>query len=266
MDDRIKEAFGQVRAGEELKDKTRAFLAGKAGNGTKRRLASYQPLILASACLVFVAFGGRWLFFTPTAKISIDINPSIELGINRFDRVVVVKAYNDDGKELADSLDIRFLGYGEAVRRIVESDRVTALLSQDEVMAITVMESGGPQSVRILSDMESCAKGHPNTYCYSADSRAVAAAHEHGMSCGKYRAFLEVQKLFPGITPEEIQGMTMRQIQDLTDGMAGDAKGQEAKGEAEDEAGGPPPGHKGHGHHGAGNGHGYGRGGNGKGH
>ena len=30
---------------------------------------------------------------TPTAYISIDINPSLELGINRFDRIVSVEGY-----------------------------------------------------------------------------------------------------------------------------------------------------------------------------
>lgn len=222
MNDRIKKAFDQVQAGEELKEKTRTFLAQKTGGYAKRREIRCQPLAAAVLCLVFLVLGGHWFYFIPTAKISIDVNPSIELGINRFDRVVVVESYNEDGKELTASLDIRFKRYEEAVRQILESERIAALLSQDEVLTITVMESRGPQSVRIFSDMESCAAKHQNTYCYFADSRTVAPAHEHGMSCGKYRAFLELQKLCPDITPEEIQGMTMRQIWDLTDKMAGD--------------------------------------------
>ena len=72
--------------------------------------------------------------------------------------------------------------------------------------------------------MESCAAGHQNTYCYSADSREVAPAHDHGMSCGKYRAFLELQKLFPDITPEEIQDMTMREIRDLAEELPEEAE------------------------------------------
>lgn len=226
MNDRIKEAFGQVQAGEELKDKTRKFLAQKTRGYKKQRGICYQPVLSAALSLLLLVFGGHWFYFTPTAKISIDVNPSLELGINRFDRVVVVEAYNEDGRELAASLDIRFMGYQEAVSRILENDKVAALLSQDEVVAITVMESKGSQSVRILSDMESCVAGHQNAYCYTADSREVAPAHAHGMSCGKYRAFLELQKLCPNITPEEIQGMTMREIRDRMDGMPGEAGGQ----------------------------------------
>ena len=223
MNDRIKNAFAQVRAGEELKDKTREFLADKTRGYTgqrrfwPQRMAFCQPIVSAALCLLILVFGGHWFYFTPTAKISIDVNPSLELGINRFDRVVAVEAYNEDGQALAASLDIRFMGYQEAVSRILENEKVAALLSQDEILTITVMESKGLQSTRILSDMESCAAGHQNTYCYSADSREVAPAHDHGMSCGKYRAFLELQKLFPDITPEEIQDMTMREIRDLAE-------------------------------------------------
>ncbi len=223
MNDRIKGAFDQVQAGDNLKGMIREFLVDKTGGYTKQRIfcpqrmIPYQSIVSAALCLLLLTFGGHWFYFTPTAKISIDVNPSLELGINRFDRVVAVVAYNEDGRELADCLDIRFMGYQEAVSRILENEKVTALLSQDEVMTITVLDSKGDQSVRILSDMESCVAGHQNAYCYSADSKEVAPAHGHGMSCGKYRAFLELQKLCPDITPEEIQNMTMREIRDLTD-------------------------------------------------
>lgn len=250
MNDRIKEAFDQIQAGEDLKDRTRLFLLQKTGRTKKSWRMSVQPLASAAVCLLLLLFGGHWFYFTPTAKISIDVNPSIELGINRLDRVIVVEAYNEDGRELAASLNIRFKNYQDAVSQILENEQVAVMLSQDEVITITVMESKGPQSVRILSDMESCAARHQNTYCYSADSGSVAAAHEHGMSCGKYRAFLEVQKLRPDITPDQIQSMTMREIRDLMEQAPGDENGSAG---GSDEAEASCNRHRGHGHHG--NGH-----------
>lgn len=61
---------------------------------------------------------GSWLYFTPTAAISIDINPSIELEVNRFGRVLSVTGYNDDGRVLADSLPIKHLGYADAAEQV----------------------------------------------------------------------------------------------------------------------------------------------------
>ena len=55
--------------------------------------------------LTVTLWGGTWLYFTPTMEISVDINPSIELGVNRFDRVISVDGYNEDGQALAQLLD-----------------------------------------------------------------------------------------------------------------------------------------------------------------
>ena len=98
MNDRLKEAFSQVKAGEDLKEKTRAFLGERTRGSERRKRIGYQPYVSAAVCLLFFMVGGHWLYFTPTARISIDVNPSIELEINRFDKVVSVDAYNDDGR------------------------------------------------------------------------------------------------------------------------------------------------------------------------
>ena len=236
MEDRVKDAFRQVRAEEALKDKTKALLLQRAQN---RRAAGFprRRALAAACCLLLLVLGSGWLYLTPTAKISIDINPSIELGINRFDRVVSVEAYNEDGRELARSLHIRFSGYAEAVEQILTSDTVAALLAGDEVAEITLAETEGEQAGRLLSGLQSCAEEHRNTYCYSVDAQWAEEAHHLGLSCGKYRSFLELQALYPDITPEEIQGMTMREIRSLLSGGEGDG-----------EAAAPT----GHGHHGAG--------------
>ena len=83
MNNALKEIFGPIRAEEDLKNRTRAFLAERTRNYTraetkKRRYPAYAA---ACACLLLVLLGGRWLYFTPTAAISIDINPSLELSV-----------------------------------------------------------------------------------------------------------------------------------------------------------------------------------------
>ena len=43
-------------------------------------------------------------------------------------------------------------------------------------------------------------------------------AHKAGLSVGKYRAFLELKAKKPEITPEEVQGLTMRQKEEGQNG------------------------------------------------
>lgn len=252
MNKALKGIFGPIRADDALKERTRAFLARETKNysaapGKMRRLPVYAA---ACACLLLVLLGGRWLYFTPTARISIDINPSIELSVNRFDRVIAVDGFNEDGLALSSALDVKYKNYAQAVEQIISYDSVAALLADDEVMSITVVGSDRQQSARILSDVERCTAEHSNASCHFARSEEVADAHETGLSCGKYRAYLELRRLDPSITPEMVQGMTMREIQDRINSLLS-------------EGGEDPPAYPewGSGHHGPGGGHGGGHGG-----
>ena len=89
-------------------------------------------------------------------EISIDINPSVELGVNRFNRIISFESYNDDGQELVDSLDIKFMDYSEAVNQIVESEDITSLLSDGEILTIAVVGADNLQSQKIFSNIQSC--------------------------------------------------------------------------------------------------------------
>lgn len=229
MNDKIKVAFNAVRADENLKSGTKAFIAQKTRNYTMlRKATNYQriiPAAMTAVCSVIALFVGIKLFFTPTTHINIDINPSLDLGINRFDRVVSVNALNDDGKKLVETLDIRFAAYDEALRRILENKSIETMISEDEIMTITVIETNSAQSSNILSAARACVSDYSNVHCHSASSEQALAARELGLSYERYLAYLELRVLDPDITPEEIQSMTMREIRELTDQLAGTSSG-----------------------------------------
>lgn len=224
MNDKLKETFDLIHADDALKNNTKAFLARKTKGFTRPKRKFYPRMVAAAACLLLFLLGGRWLYFTPTAVISIDINPSIELDVNRFNRVISVKNYNDDGQELSSSLHVRFADYTSAVRQILDSKRITRLLSENEVMTIVVTGPDEKQSLKILSDVESCTGKQSNTYCYCAHSNDVEKAHEMELSYGKYRAYLKLQKLDSDITADDIKDMTMREILDLINSLSPDSE------------------------------------------
>ena len=217
MNFKLKEILNQMHAGEDLKNSTKLFLAKKTHgySRSKAKRCLYYRYAAACACLLLALLGGRWLYFTPTAEISIDINPSIELHINRFDRVISVHDFNEDGQALLNALDIKYKNYEDALEQILNHGTLAALLSNNQIMTITVSGPDESQSAKIYLNVESYTVHHQNTSCHFASSEQAASAHEAGLSCGKYIAFLEASKLDPSITPEIIQGMTMREIWDL---------------------------------------------------
>ena len=222
MNDRLKKAFEQVRAEDELKNKTKEYIYRKTKDRAQAKTVGYRYLIPVVSCMVLLVFGVHWLYFTPTVEISIDINPSIELSINRFDRVISVKGYNDDGGKLEESLDIKYMDYSDAVSQIIKNDEVADLLSDDEIMTIAVVGEGEEQSLKVFSEIETFTQEESNAYCYYAHLEEVKEAHETGFSYGKYRAFLELQKVNPDITAKEVKNMTMREIRDLIDELSDD--------------------------------------------
>lgn len=245
MNKTFKELFGPIQAEEELKNQTKAFLAEKTKGYAQAKAPSPRySLAAVCLCLFFALFGGHWLYFTPMAQISIDINPSIELSINRFDQVILVKDFNEDGRTLSHALDIKYKNYADALEQIANNAAIAALLSDNEIMTITVAGPDKKQSAKILSGVEAYAAEQNNTYCYYASSEEVAQAHEMGFSCGKYKTLLELQQLNPDINPEAVQEMTMREIRELIDHCLDDG---------EDDS--PSPNPEENGHHGHGGGH-----------
>lgn len=277
MEHKIREAFDSIHAEENLKETTRTFLleqTNEYGEKASRKFAYRRAVpVLLSLFLLVIGFGGYRIYFTPTSVISIDMNPSLELGVNRFDRVISVEGFQEEGKALAASLSIRHMEYIEALEEIMANERVIEGLSEDEILTISVIGNGGEQNQKMLATIEASTAGHKNTYCYYADTEDVKEAHHTGISYGKYRAFLEVQALDPDITTEDIQEMTMREIHDLTDDHSSgchdhiqDVESSEQEGQtsgAEDEAGsghGGGPGDEAEGGHGSGGGDGTGGG------
>ena len=123
IQNKIKSAFDNIHADDNLKKQTINFIQSKTHH--KRNIL--RPICASFACLVLVGFGGYKAYFTPTSVISIDINPSIELDVNRFDKIISVDSYNSDGEILSNSLDIMFKNYDSAIDEILKNETVLKL-------------------------------------------------------------------------------------------------------------------------------------------
>lgn len=231
MDPKIREAFDQIHADDHLKESTKAFVAQEMAKRQKKHLSfQWRAVYAVAACLVvcFAVIGGYRLYFTPTSIISIDVNPSIELNVNRFDKVIGVQGYNEDGVDFAESLDVLYMDYTQAVDEILESDTITQCLAKDEFLSVGVVEINEAQGKAILEYVSQCTAHQENAYCYGVNSEEVSQAHSLGLSYGKYTVYLEIQAYTTQLTPEQANQMTMRELRDLL------AQLQSANGETSD--------------------------------
>lgn len=216
MNKQWKEAFDQIHAEDRLKDHTMEYLSRKVYRKRHPPFSAFRGFAAAAACfaVLFLA-GGSWLYFTPEAFISIDINPSLELSINRFDKVVSVEGWNEDGNNLADSLDIKYMDYSDAIETLLSDQIIEDYLSQDGLMDLTVVCENTSLHDEILKNVESCTSGLSNVHCHSGDAQEMHDAHEEGLSFGKYRVYLRLKELDPSVTVDDIRDLSMREIQNL---------------------------------------------------
>lgn len=235
IEDEIRDAFDAVRAEDGLRERTLAAVRARAGRevgagaggrrtGRPAWVVTLHRRMAVAACLVvaLVALGG-WAWLTPTATISVDVNPSVELGINRFDRVVAARGANEDGSALLREVDVWGATYDEAVSRLLGSADVSALLAEGGQAEVTVVDQGDPdQCERLLAGVEACTEGSENTHCHGAREDEVSAAREEGLSYGKYRVLLEIQGLDPSVTADDVRDLSMREMLDLLGSLGGE--------------------------------------------
>lgn len=79
---------------------------------TKKKKNRWAPLA-ASACLALVLVGGGGGYYYYSANnavaslVSLDVNPSIQLEVNKNEKVLSATPMNDDGAEILDGMDLK---------------------------------------------------------------------------------------------------------------------------------------------------------------
>lgn len=216
MDRKIKSAFDGIHADSSLKDNTKEFLAKKLYEKEKVKSKRFRLApALACAVIMLVGIAGYFSYSTPVMAISLDVNPSIELQVNTFDRIVEVTPYNDDGEKAVLETNVKNMNYQDGINALVESQVISECLKNDNILEVTIAADTDKKYQKVKSSLTT--QNNINADCiYNCENdEDVETAHSLGLSMGKYRAFLELQKVNPEITADDVKEMTMNQIRDL---------------------------------------------------
>ena len=215
MYDEIRDAFGQIHATDKMKRSVSEYLSGKEQKTVKSSFR-FRPYALASACalLLIVAGVGNWYFWEmPVAYVSVDVNPSVELTLNRRNRVTDAEGLNQDGEAVLEHVQLEGKDYLEAVELLIESDDMQAYLVENEKPTVTVASAKADE---LLTGLESSIVAtHYQGMCRSAEIETVASAHDCGMSLGKYQIYQLLAEYGSGLTTEDCQKIPMCQLQQL---------------------------------------------------
>lgn len=225
MENKIKTAFDAIHADEELKEKTLSFLKKK-----RRRSPGFRFAVATCSLLLIIGIVAAFnLYFTSVTTLSLDINPSIELGINRFDKVVSATAFNKDGKDILKSVKVKNLSYTEAVKTIMSCDVTKSYLAENAIVTYTVTSKINAQGKTINAVKDSCSLEAETEYFVEEEAKSDEA-HELGLSVGKYRAYEELHRFNSQITTDDVKDMSMYDIKKLRDEYAEKGKNRGNRG------------------------------------
>ncbi|MGE4483905.1 MAG: hypothetical protein AB7C97_02200, partial [Oscillospiraceae bacterium] len=228
------EYLDRMRAEEDLKEGTKVLVRGalagrgrQTGNGSpthERKRSAVKRMAVAissvAACAV-LSVAGYAYYNTPINYVSLDINPSVELGINVFGSVVCSEGYNEDGDSILKDNKLRNLSLEEAITALVQKADEQGFILEDgsTVIAITA-ESDDEETASGLRDtgengvataLETCnAAAIVYTDCSSLQQRTEAK--ELGVSPGKYKLIAALQALDPSITVEQYMDAKITEI------------------------------------------------------
>lgn len=221
MDNQIKEAFDSIQTPERLKRTTKAALRKKTfdyGRNVLRLRQHRQRLAGMLASLVLVLTGSG-LWFWPSASISVDINPSVELKVNALDRVIALEGRNSDGAAVVKDLDVVGMAYDDAMQRLLLSEGLEPYLTDDSQITITVAGGGTDAHAeqmlsRVLCRAYNIANKENVLYC-QVDWETVKAAREVNLCIPRYLAWQNLLKTNPAITPEDVREIPKDRIRAL---------------------------------------------------
>ncbi|MEY8391788.1 hypothetical protein AALA98_10510 [Lachnospiraceae bacterium 45-W7] len=215
MENRLQDAFDSIKADSGLKETTKGLLSQKRRE--KDKISHHTSIqkafaVICAILMLTVGMGSVWWIQTPVSYVSIDVNPSVELALNRFDRVVSAKAYNAEGEELLEGLSLEGKKYIEAIDAVVESEVMERYLAHQEEIVFTVAADGDREN-EIETGVSHC-RGHirQSTHSLATDLETAAQAHGHGLSVGKYYAYLQLSQYDSTVTVEQCRHMSMGEI------------------------------------------------------
>lgn len=179
-------------------------------NPFKRRVGF---ALAACMLLCLVGFGGFSAFAMETAVVGIEMNPSIELGINRFDVVVDARALNEDGEQVLGDVSVVGKSYDEALAAITQSEAFQSFIAEDSFIDVFVICDNDNQSSTLVNQGQ---KSIGALSCDGVSNRVLAQtrdrAEENGMGVGRYGAAQALIALDPSLTIEDCKSMSMKDM------------------------------------------------------
>lgn len=189
-------------------------------------MAKYKPIVqrmAAVAAIFIIVLGfGLYSYYSPYSYISMDINPSVEIVLNRYERVLDVQPLNDDGKIIVNQ-QYKFMHkqVDEVISQLIDNAHQKNYLKNgiDNEIFITVSAPKAKVAQKIGQYVQEYAAAEVTQNHIEANiavesvtiQKHIQASKEH-ISAGKLLLLEQLQQVLPTATIDDIKGKSVKDI------------------------------------------------------
>ena len=205
---------------------------------TTKKTVSRKWTSLIAACLAVMLLGGGGVFYqranAVASVVSLDVNPSIELKVNRSEKVLSCTPLNEDAKailaDMSNGADLKGAKLDVAVNAIVGSlVRNGYLDSISSAIMISVEDKNTARAEKLQRELTSTvdgvlqtseAKAAVLTQTLTQDAGREQQARENNISTGKAALVNHVLALNSALKFDELAKLSVEELKDLAEAGA----------------------------------------------
>ena len=211
---------------------------GTVINMKTKKSAKRSWTTIVAACLAVILLGGGGAFYqranAVASVVSLDVNPSIELKVNRSEKVLFCTPLNDDAREILAGMDggadLKGAKLDVAVNAIVGSlVRSGYLDSISSAIMISVEDKNTTRAEKLQRELTSAvdgvlqtsaAKASVLTQTLTQDAAREQQARENNISTGKAALVNRVLALNPSLSFDALAALSVEELKDLAEAGA----------------------------------------------
>lgn len=181
--------------------------------------------IAAAFLLVFTGAFGVWQFQAGRAvasTVSLDVNPSIEIKVNKNEKVLAVEPRNEDAKTIIGEMDFKGSNLDVAINALIGSMLQKGYITElANSILISVDNKNAAEAARLQEKLSAEIDNllHTDTFDGSVLSQTVTAsdtltqqAESNNISTGKAQLINKITELNPQRTFEELAGLSINEL------------------------------------------------------
>lgn len=203
-----------IHASQETKDKTLNYIYHRKHKKYAHKKILLIPIFVC-ILLLFVSLSLRSSIIPePVAYVSLDVNPSLELRLDKNNVVIETIAYNKDAQRILDKVDLNGEKLQSAVLTLLNDKKYENYL-QNGLLEVSIFADNQKLSTRIESILNSLFEKNLESdqfHCSQVDQETHHNASSHHITAGKYQIIETIMSYTSKYSFEELNGYSIKKL------------------------------------------------------